>query len=76
MFCVLLVERINDIMKKVKLPLCPNPIMNTCAHGHPIHLITKKDVKHYLVCDRETCVYDEALKAIKKINKLKRLGRI
>lgn len=64
-------------MKKVKLPLCPNPIMNTCAHGHAIHLITKKGVKHYLVCDREICVYDDALKTIKKIHKqLTRLGRI
>lgn len=56
-------------MKKAKLPLCPNPIMNTCAHGHPIHLQTKKGIKHYLVCDKEVCVYDEAAKTIKKIVK-------
>lgn len=56
-------------MKKVKLPLCPDPILNTCAHGHPIHLQTKKGIKHYLVCDRGVCVYDEAAKTIKEIVK-------
>ena len=56
-------------MKKAKLPLCPNPILNTCAHGHPIHLITKKGVKHYLICDKEVCVYDETAQIMKKLLK-------
>ena len=56
-------------MKKVKLPLCPNPILNTCAHGRPIHLQTKRGVKHYLVCTRKECVYDEASRTMKKLLK-------
>ena len=56
-------------MKKVKLPVCPNPVLNTCGHGRPVHLRTKKGIKSYLICSRGKCIFEEANKTIKLCQK-------
>ena len=57
-------------MKKVRLPICPTPVLNTCSHGRPVHLRTKKGIKSYLVCSRGRCVYEEANETLKLCKKI------